>query len=283
MTIQDQSRSAEPLVIDYHINDNTRGEEDRRYRVEVEATREELRQLVEQGYMLRRGLFPDSLVRAFGEALDRVSAAEIDDPRTELLANNGHYLRSLIDKDPIFTEVLRNRAALSIGRALLGPQVWFDIEGRIAFADVPGQKVSWHIHLRVVPDPLPPFFVYPHAIHCLLYLDDVDQDSGPICLLPGSHRWLHYDIPPGDDGDKPGQVILPVKGGDCLFMHGNVWHRTLPSRPGCPKRRLLLFGYTPAWIRSDLARGVRVDETTTRELRRTGNREMRELLGEYYW
>lgn len=283
MTTETPSRSTDPVVIEYRINDNTREEADRRHRVEVSATREELRQLVEQGYLLRRGLFPDSLVRAFGDALDRVSAAEIDDPKTELLGNNGHYLRNLMDKDPIFTEVLKNRVALSIGRAVLGPQVWFDIEGRIAFANVPGQKVDWHIHLRVVPDPLPPFFAYPHALHCLLYLDDVDETSGPICLLPGSHRWLHYDVPPGDSTDKPGQVVLPVEAGHCLFMHGNLWHRTLPSGSNCSKRRLLLFGYTPSWIRSDLARGIKVEPTTTEELRRTGDREMRELLGEYYW
>ena len=270
------------FTINYRINDNTR-QTSIDHRVDVQASRDEIRQLVEQGYLIRPALFPENLLEAMRTAVNRISSEELDTSGTELIPDNGHYIRCLMDKDPVFVEVLENQVTLSIARAVLGPQVWFDIEARVAFAGKAGQRVPWHIHHRVIPNPLPPFFSYPHAIHCLLYLDDVQSEMGPICILPGSHQWPHYAVPADDTQARPGEIPLETKAGDCLIMHANLWHRTLPSQEGCGVRRLLLFGYTPSWIKSDVARGIKPEQVITDALRKTGDSETRELLGEFYW
>jgi hypothetical protein len=267
----------------FQLNDNTKPVEVCRRPVDVLATQEEVDHLVREGWLQLDGLVSEGQLEIYREALDRVVAAEVDDPRTEHVPNNGHYLRSLLDKDAAFHPMLHMHKPLSIGRATVGPQVWFDVEARVVPAGVPGMRVNWHIHHRVIPDPMPPFFSYPHAIHGLLYLDDVSEDTGCICILPRSHNNPHLSIPAGNCDPQPGEVRVPTKAGTILLMHANTWHRTVPTTVYADRRRLLLFGYTPAWIKSDVARGVKPKIRLTDELKAQGDAEIRELLGEYYW
>lgn len=148
---------------------------------------------------------------------------------------------------------------------------------------MPGLGVKWHIHHRVIPNPLPAFFCYPHAIHGLLYLDSVDTDSGPICILPGSHLKHNLNVDSKSNFDIEGQLIIPVKAGTCLLMHANLWHKTMPTTDMATKRRVILFGYTPSWIKSDITRGAKTGLNFIDKLRNNSNNETRELLGEFYW
>jgi hypothetical protein len=53
----------------------------------------------------------------------------------------------------------------------------------------------------------------------------------------------------GDVADRPGQAILRLPVGSCVLMHGNLWHRALPTQPGGTIRRLLLWTYNPCWMK----------------------------------
>ena len=265
------------------INDNTKTEGECRRTVDVLATEDDIDHFVREGWLQFDGEFTNAELETFRQALDRVATVEKDDPSTEHISGNGHYIRSLLDKDSAFHPMIWMKKPLSIGRAVVGPQVWFDLEARIVSAGIPGMGVNWHIHHRVILTPMPPFFSYPHAVHGLLYLDDVTPDTGPICILPRSHMQTDLRIPKGNCDDIEGQVIIPTKAGSCLLMHANLWHRTIPTTAYSIRRRLLLFGYTPSWIKPDVARGVKPKVRLTDELRKNGDRELRELLGEYYW
>ena len=269
--------------LSFTINDNTLVPEKRRREVKVAGSQAEIDHLVSEGYLLIDGIFERAQLQSLGEALDRVVARETHDPATEHLAGNGHYVRDLLNKDTAFHSLLAMHKPLAISRVVLGPQVWFDAEARVVPAGIAGLRVNWHIHHRVIPDPMPPFFSYPHAIHGLLYLDDVDDDNGPICLLPRSHASPHLSFPTGSQQDREGQVLLPVRAGACLLAHANLWHRTIPTTANARRRRVILFGYTPAWIKSDVARGVKADRALTDTLREQGDDETRELLGGFVW
>jgi ectoine hydroxylase-related dioxygenase (phytanoyl-CoA dioxygenase family) len=263
----------------YRIVDKTRGDLTRP--VHVEATQDELDAFMRDGYLLRRGLFADRFER-YGAAVDAIVERERDHPNAERLKNNGLYVRNLLDKDETFHDLIRFNPTLSVARALLGPQVAIGLEARVAFAGVSEAGVNWHIHLRIVPDPLPPLFVFPHQVHGLIYLDHVHQPEGPLVVVPGSHSEVHRQLP-GDSSDVPGQVELEFEPGDCILLQPNLWHRTQPTRPGCGRRRLLLFGYAPAWIKSELARGVSVADPLTDRLKAEGDEELVELLDGFHW
>jgi ectoine hydroxylase-related dioxygenase (phytanoyl-CoA dioxygenase family) len=250
-------------------------------KIAVHASREEINQLIEEGYLIVKNLFSENHLAQMRTALDRISKEEM-----HVVSNCGkaQYIRYLMDKDPIFLDLYKLESTLSIAQAVLGPQVQFDqVDARYAFSKKAGQEVAWHIHLRVVPDPLPPFFCYPHAIHCLLYLDVVDERNGQFCLLPRSHKQIHLNFPVDDVTNKQNQLLLAFQPGDCLLMHGNLWHRTLPSRLDAGPRRVIIFGYMPSWMRGDELGGLRPLESPTERLRHNGDQRTRELLGEFYW
>jgi hypothetical protein len=256
---------------------------DRHRRVKVHAAPHEIDSLVEQGLLVRRGMFPDEMLDLMRAAVDRLEAAERSHPLAEHIPGNGFYLRYLRDKDEVFKDLMFFEPPLSIARAVLGPQVWFDVDARIAYEEQAGKLVPWHIHKRVVPHPLPPFFSYPHGIHCLLYLDTVGEAEGALVVLPGSHRDHELFLPDGDTRDMPGQQMLFPQAGDCLIMHGNLWHRTIPTTAHCGRRRLVLFGYEPSWGKSAVARGVKPKHPLTGELRKQDDPEVLELLDEWTW
>jgi len=114
----------------------------------------------------------------------------------------------------------------------------------------------------------------------LLYLDDIDDLNGPLCVVPGSHNWISEDLSASDFEDKPGQVILRLPAGSCVMAHGSLWHRALPTQPGGTVRRLLLFGYSPAWMKPSIYGKKPPDGLTVRLLEDPDlDEETRELLG----
>ncbi|TYK49198.1 phytanoyl-CoA dioxygenase family protein [Actinomadura decatromicini] len=184
------------LSTEFVINDQAAGYP--RRTVETTATPEELDDLVSSGYLLLRGVLDRGTAGALAEAVLRLAEAEADRPEAESLPGDSIYIRSLLDKDPVFHPLLRFEPPLSIARTLLGPQVWIDLEARLNHAGRPGVAVPWHAHLPVIPDPVPALFSYPHQLHCLLYLDHITEREGALCLIPGSHSSGNVRIPLGE-------------------------------------------------------------------------------------
>lgn len=271
------------FLIRYRILDAKRGFPRRPCR--VHASRREIRQLVDDGFIVKRRLVSDATVRRLRKALSDVLAIEkAPGSGTMNTCFGSEYLRNLIDKHTAFATLFRLKATASIARAVLGPQVRFDeITARITELDTLHASTPWHIHLRAVPEPLPPFFVYPHAIECLLYLDHADEATGALCVLPGSHLQLNRIHPVQDVDPKPGQRTLSLNPGDCVIIHSNLWHRALPSVATHGLRRLLIFGYQPSWLHGDERGGSALDSNVLAQLRTHRDHLVRELAGDFYW
>lgn len=270
------------MQTDFVLNDQVNGYPTRT--VETTATRAEIDRFIADGYLPLKGLIGTELAAELGASVLEIAHAEAEDPKSEILPEQSIYIRGLFDKDSAFHQLLRLEPVLSMARTLLGPQLWVELEARMNYQGRAGVAVPWHGHLPVIPDPLPPFFCYPHQVHCLIYLDRVTDLEGALCLLPGSHMRPDIKIPLGDRSDQPGQVKLHFEPGDGVLIHANMWHQTELSQPGAGIRRLLLVGYVPAWIRNDGAgAGVRPERKLTADLVRDADPETRELLGELKW
>jgi len=230
--------------------------------VEVFASKEELGSLEADGFLKVDGMFDAGDVARLREATDRIVDLEMARGDREYYPGNGIFVRYLIDKDPLFQHLLTYRPILSVVRAMLGPQIQLmDLVARVTFMNEPQQRLMWHIHNRVVPDPLPPFFAHPHGLDALVYLDDSDETTGGLCVLPGSHREVHRKMEFGDHRDKEGQKVVFTKAGDTIFAHPNLWHRVTPSTgQRDERRRVLLLGFMPAWFKKEFPKGIRPTE-----------------------
>ncbi len=263
-------------TISYRIRDAYAGFPART--VEVLATPEELETLDREGYLVRERLLPMEEVERLRAALDETVARERDlEPGGS--GFGGIFIRHLLDKHPAFLEFLRFAPVLSVARAMFGPQIFLrGFTGRVCYPDDPNQEVEWHFHQNLIPDPLPRWFSRPQTMDALLYLDDLTELNGPLCVLPGSHRRIAEDLSTGRFDDIPGQVVLQVPAGSVVMFHGSLWHRALPTRPGGTMRRLLIMGIGPTWMKGSIY-GEKPENGLTRPLLRDGDPEKRELLG----
>ncbi|NKB72263.1 MAG: hypothetical protein GKR89_34730 [Candidatus Latescibacteria bacterium] len=247
---------------------------------EVDATAAELRQFAASGYLVRRQLLADDHLTQLREALDQLETAEWERHRKNPPKERswGIILRHLMDKDQVFLDLLKFAPVLSVARAMMGPLVRLrGLSARISFPGAERQETNWHQHLRVVSQPLPPWFSQPHAIDALIYLDDLDDDTGPVCVVPGSHAWLdrYPDCQVYDSIE--GEEELRVPAGSMVMIHGNLWHRAMPTL--VKKRRMLILSYTPTWLRKSPHGGAPPEDGLTREVLADCDEETRELLG----
>ena len=265
------------FTIGYRVRDSHEGFPVRE--VEVLATADELGRLVREGYLVRERLLPMEEVERLRTALDEAVA---QDERLEKQGGRsfgGIFIRHLMDKSAVFLEFLSFAPTLSVARAVLGPYVTMrGFTGRVCYPDDPNQETEWHFHQRLIPDPIPPWFARPHTLDVLLYLDDITDRNGPLCVVPGSHNRIEDDQPANTFNDLPGQVVLRLPAGSCVLCHGSLWHRALPTQPGGTIRRLLLFGYGPAWMKPSIY-GKPPKDGLTSALLANADRETRELLG----
>ena len=266
-------------TLTFRIRDGHRGFPLRE--VEVLATPPEIQALAQDGFLVRENLLPPAEIVRLRAALDETLACDDHLETGGGRSFGGVFLRHLMDKHPAFLEMRDWAPTLSIARALLGPSVTLrGFTGRVCRPDDPHQETEWHLHQRVITDPVPPLFVRPHTLDVLLYLDDLTDLNGPLCVVPGSHHWTDRDLPAGVFDDQPGQVVLRLPAGSAVLTHGSLWHRALPTRPGGTMRRLLLFGYGPAWLKTSIYGTPPKDGLTARLLRQPDvSEETRELLG----
>lgn len=252
-----------------------------RREVDVLAAPAEIQTFLRDGYLVRESLLPMEEVERLRAALDETVARDERQETSGGKSFGGVFVRHLADKHPAFLELPNFPPAVSLARALFGLAVTSrGFTARVCYPDDPHQEVEWHFHQRIVLDPLPPLFPLPQTLDTLLYLDDIGDRNGPLCVLPGSHLWTDHDLPNKQWGDKPGQQVLRFPAGSCVLAHGSLWHRALPTQPGGTKRRLLLFGYGPAHVKPSIYGQKPVDGLTTQLLQDPDlPLEMRELLG----
>lgn len=249
--------------------------------VRVHESREGINRIVEEGFLVRSDLFSVGTLNDMRAALERIEREGCTHADAEHISGNGFYIRYLYDKAEIFRDSMFFEPTLSIARALLGLQVWFGVDARIVYAGEPAAQVPWHIHKRVVPDPLPPFFSYPHVVDFLLYLDDAGPNEGGLVVLPGSHRDHRLDLAKGGTTEASGQEVLYPRAGDCVIMHTNLWYRTYDGRVSAALPR---YVRVRAFLIEERCRqGVKPECPLTAPLRSSDDPEVLELLDEFHW
>ena len=266
--------------ISYRILNNYRADPIRE--IDVYASPEEIAFFREQGYLVRERLFTPAQTERLRAALQEVADREIAEGQVSVSTGAGFgglFLRHLMDKHPDFLELFRFAPTLSVARAMLGPQVQvLPLTARISYPDQPNQQTEWHIHQRVHTNPPAPFFSFPHVLDTLIYLDDLNEANGLLSVVPGTHLHTHEDVPKNLCDDIAGQVDLRLPAGSVVLIHGNLWHRALPTTPQGTVRHLLILPYAASWLKLP-SYSARPENGLMRPLYANADAETRELLG----
>ncbi len=160
---------------------------------------------------------------------------------------------------------------------MMGPK--FRLRGlstRISFPGEEIQSAPYHQHLRLNANPRPRWFYDPHCLDALIYLDDLNNDTGPVCVVPESHKWVDREPSFRHFDSLENEIVFRVPAGSAFLMHGNVWYRACPTVAA--RRRMLILSYTPCWLRRTL-HGTRPENPLTAYIADDADEQLRELIG----
>ncbi|MDE0943765.1 MAG: phytanoyl-CoA dioxygenase family protein [Alphaproteobacteria bacterium] len=154
--------------------------------------------------------------------------------------------------DPVYEEFGLRGPIVDLAEDLVGPNVKYHHSKLNMKWSGGGEEVKWHQDIQF----------WPHTNYSPLtiglYMDDVDDEMGPMGVIPGSHKGEIYDLY-GDDGNWVGALsdddlagverdkAIWMRGGkgsitihNCRMLHGSMANNSPRSR------RLLLHTYASA-------------------------------------
>jgi hypothetical protein len=224
----------------------------------VDVQRQAHLALRKHGCLLLRGVFPPSVIDAMHReyasrygALDaRAMLAQSERPEPNPIAPRGKArfeitlrMTGAFCRPDVFANPLL--------RDILGPLFGADMQLNslsivVSFPGAPVQQIHRdHSHLFITdPDVGPNLPVY--AVNVGVPLIDVDLETGPTGVWPGSHRW------PSNIEAQPSEVTaFPLWRGDCLLLDYRTLHTGLPNR-SAPARPILYMVYARGWFHDDV-------------------------------
>lgn len=230
-------------------------------------------QIREQGYAILEGLLDREETAALRAEIEAL-IAELDPPgffaastvqvsETVAVTSTGLAISRLLDARPALAPRVLAPRLIDAMRETLGPDVRLELAGAVA-SDRRRPFFSWHTHIdgeeegqRVQRGEWP---ARPRTerVLTLLYLDDLDDETGPLYVHPRREGEPTAPPHPLDEEVWPGMIELRPRAGDLVALEQCTWHaaRSL-RRPGL---RLLVGCYfaaagapEPPWLDRSLA------------------------------
>ncbi len=174
----------------------------------------------------------------FGERPD-IAGGEA---RPDLKSPFGNVLpeTGILGEGQVFEEALMNRPTLALIEYLLGESCAL-IHQTLFLKSAGPDNLPLHTDQGVSCGPGP----FPHiaqVANATWALTDYTMANGPICFVPGSHK---YCRPPSDAEAKDLSLFRPieVEAGSMIIWHGNTWHGALRrTAPGVRVSIVQYFG-----------------------------------------
>ena len=249
MRVKYDSYTITPPLITYWLI--TEGQESERS-FDVWASQAEIEAFARDGYLVREALIEGEPLEMLRRALDEVEEAEFEEADGSRLRGRDWIPRHLFDKHADFHMLINFDPLLSLARALLGPFVRIrQLAARISYPGQPVQFTRWHHH-QPGHDRAGAALFRGSAQAGLsdLSVDELNDANGLLAVVPGTHLHDGEELPLEEHGNLAGQGELRAPAGSCVMLHGNLWHRAMPTGEEGKKRRVLILSYGPTWMRS---------------------------------
>ena len=204
---------------------------------EIEGVRREITKIVEDHPPVQRGLV--QLEPSVTEGKDTPESAELGVRRLAKIAVQNDFFRDLAF----------HAGMVEIATKLLGPDVYlFQSMSLLKPPRIGGAKM-WHqdnAYFRQTPSDVFGFWVA---------CDDTTVENGCMHVIPGSHTdgTREHDIinndyilvnPPSTENAVP----IPLRAGDALIFHSEIYHHTPPNKTD-RRRRAIQYHYSSAKCR----------------------------------
>jgi Phytanoyl-CoA dioxygenase (PhyH) len=198
-------------------------------------TPQEEDQLIYAGFAIPAHGLPPAAVTVLVDAVDALAAARFSSPAQKTYQEDfpGQYIRDPHKTDPRFLTVpLLDYPLADTARAVLGPRIVLRNSNIRITHPRSGDSTIWHTDYRPHVSPPPRLGAFPAVITALIYLDPADEQTGPLYVVPGTHRAPGQ--PPATMDPLAGQAEVVIAPGQVIVMNAALWHRgganTSPDR-----------------------------------------------------
>ena len=175
----------------------------------------------------------------YGETLDGRPRFDLQPGHTADLPGL-RRIQSPEEVSEVYADVMRNARTVDICAELIGPSIRFH-HGKVN-SKLPGTatKVKWHQDFPFEP------MTNDDMITCLLFVDDVTLENGPLEVIPGTHKGPIYSHWQNGvfTGAVPDDVVAPMadrivkctgKAGSVCLMHASLLHGSAPNLSQSPR------------------------------------------------
>jgi len=152
-------------------------------------------------------------------------------------------LWALLFEDRVFEEALLNPVVYTLARYMCGKSVV--LSDLLALIKNQDERPSHTLHLDQIGVP-PPLPLYPQVGNVTWTLTDYTLDSGPLAIVPGSHRFGRPPTEYEEDFLAEGAPVkaIPVEApaGSLIIWGGTTWHASFPRKaPGLRMNVVFVF------------------------------------------
>jgi hypothetical protein len=181
-------------------------------------------QFWERGFLVMDGFFDD-------DKMDHLNGLIIQHfaENPEFVHNKEFLSKSKVDVIPWFPQrdgvpdfdPVANMPDIQLLTAAILGDGWLEHYTMVMYSAGRSNGQAWH---QDCPPEEPKRF----NLNRLVYTHDIDASTGgQTVVVPGSHRTGLLPAGPPDEALE-GQVVLSLKKGTLLMLHGHCWHRVLP-------------------------------------------------------
>lgn len=171
-------------------------------------TEEELNRFNTDGYLVFPGFFDETWSTRLTQALDGLRVTRRDS--------------KAVVPNEVFNSLIWQPALVAIVRSILGATFLFHhANGRALASDAPGKP--WH---HDFDGPVPWSLGLPKMVHVMGYPQGIDEECGPLVVLPGSHtRTVERGYPNAFGFDTlEGEKQITGDTGLLVVLNSALWH-----------------------------------------------------------
>ena len=243
---------------------------------DTKSLQEHLEEFKTVGFTLFPKMLEDSWVRAmrdsFEEIADRLSNPDGSRPAA--------FVDVLEHKPDLVLSALTNKRLLDFAEMIIGPHVQLE---SITYRRTAPQGTNTNLVLGFHRDMFAEFpqegvYHRPLLFNALSYLQDLDDENGPLRIIPGSHLKALSLTPEERKQPHPDEVIVYPTAGDVAVFHNAMVHSGTANYSK-DYRYLFFLTMNHSWLKHRANYSGPISESVKARARLTGDRRLLRLLG----
>jgi ectoine hydroxylase-related dioxygenase (phytanoyl-CoA dioxygenase family) len=194
-----------------------------------------------EGYVVLDGLIPPERADVLFDAFDELPLGGSPSSVPGAAPGRRQANERALVRDPRFVEVLTEPALLEAVEGALGDDVHLLAYEAIEIPAGGGKARDWHSDFHFPTEAA-------LVVNIGIYLQEMEDERGPLYVVPGSHRWNREPSSSEVEAELPDEVKLPLVRGSAVLFHGRLWHTGSRNASVAPRRAIFpYFGHK--WIK----------------------------------